>query len=144
MHKPLPPVDDDKYITIKNSSRLPTGSDFPGTVMTYPPMPSVPAQHQRYSIGRSINLGDGRRFVFVEFVGDAWEDGTGDRIQYAKFKCPGAAHSFAYELITPVYLDREDDISEGSSQSHHWCNWKESVMGCFGLGGNCSCRDDKH
>ena len=112
--------------------------------MTYPPTQSLPAQHQRYSIGKSIVLEDGRCFAFEELVGEVFEDGTGKRMQYVKFKCSGMMRSIAHALITPVYLDKEDNISQSSSHSHHWCSWKESVMGCFGSGGSCSCQDDKH
>ena len=138
-HKPLPPVDDEDHIMMRKPSRLPVHSVLPGTVMTYPPTRSLPARHQRYSIGKSIVLEDGRCFAFEELVGKMWEDETGDRIQYVRFKCPGTMRSIAHMLITPVYLDKEDDISQSSSHSHHWCSWKESVMGCFGSGGSCSC-----
>ena len=86
MHKPLPPVDDGDHIMMKKPSRLPTGPDFQRTVMTYPPTQSVPAQHQRHSLGSPIILADGRCFAFEELVGELWEDETGDQIQYARFK----------------------------------------------------------
>ena len=143
MHK-LPPVDDGDHIMMKEPSRLPMGPDFRRTIMTYPPTQSVPAQHQRHSIGSPIILADGRCFAFEKLVGEVWEDETGDRIQYARFKCPGTMSSIAHTLITPVYLDKEDDVGQSSSHSHHWCSWKESVMGCLGSGGSCACRDDKH
>ena len=144
MHKPLPPVDDEDHIMMRKPSRLPVHSVLPGTVTTYPPTQSLPARHQRYSISKSIVLEDGRCFAFEELVGEVFEDGTGEQMQYARFKCPGMMCSFAHELITPVYLNMEDNASQGSPHSHHWCNWKESIMGCFALGDSCTCRDDKH
>ena len=143
-HKPLPPVDDGDHIMIKKPLRLPTGPDFQRMVMTYPPTQSVPAQYQRYSIGSPIILADGRCFEFEELVGEMREDGTGERMQYARFKCSGTMCSIAHELITPVYLNKEDNASQGSPHSHHWCSWKKSIMGCFTLGDSCTYRDDKH
>ena len=69
-----------------------------------------------------IILADGRRFEFEELVGEMREDGTGERMQYARFKCSGTMCSIAHEPITPVYLDKEDNASQGSPHSHHWCS----------------------
>ena len=80
-HKPLPPVDDGDHIMMKKPSRLLTGPDYQRMVMTYPPTQSVPAQHQRYSIGSPINLADGRCFEFEELVGEMREDGTGELLR---------------------------------------------------------------